>query len=240
MPSAPGIALQHLPMGDGLAAALRGPPSCRGHAGGGRSAVDGAARPVGRRPRRRRGSRAGAGRCGHGRRTARRAWHGRGRSSPPPSARWCPCRAGARCRAAARRRCRRGSSPQWAISAFTSVPVALPAAGWTTSPRGLSMTMIASSSNTMLSGISSAAGAAGSGGGSATVMVSPALTRWPGSRTVRPPTVTSPARISALSRERDRSAIVAASTRSSRSPAFASATTTVLGAMINGHERFAA
>ncbi len=45
-------------------------------------------------------------------------------------------------------------APQWAISAFTSVPVALPAAGWTTIPRGLSMTMISSSSNTILSGMS--------------------------------------------------------------------------------------
>ncbi len=51
-----------------------------------------------------------------------------------------------------------------------------------------------------------------------TVIVSPALTRWPGSRIVRPPIVTAPARISALSRERDSSAMRAASTRS-RPPA---------------------
>ena len=49
-------------------------------------------------------------------------------------------------------------SPQWAISALTSVPVAWPAAGCTTRPAGLSMTMISSSSKTMLSGMVSPAG----------------------------------------------------------------------------------
>ena len=104
------IALQHLPMGDGLAAALADRHAVAAPAGGGRSACRWC-RAAGRaRPRRRRGSRA---------RTAppSRPWLGelrrqrrdaRGRSSPPPSGRWCPCRAGARCRAAARRRCRRG------------------------------------------------------------------------------------------------------------------------------------
>ena len=37
-------------------------------------------------------------------------------------------------------------APQWAISALTSVPVSWPAAGCTTSPAGLSMTMMSSSS----------------------------------------------------------------------------------------------
>ena len=41
-----------------------------------------------------------------------------------------------------RRRCRRGCAPQWAISALTSVPVQLPAAGCTTRPCGLSITMM--------------------------------------------------------------------------------------------------
>ena len=60
-----------------------------------------------------------------------------------------------------------------------------------------------------------------------TAMVSPALTRWPGSRIVRPSIATAPARISALRRERDSSATRAASTRSSRSPASSAATTNV-------------
>ena len=37
-------------------------------------------------------------------------------------------------------------SPQWAISALTSVPLAWPGAGWTTSPAGLSMTIRCASS----------------------------------------------------------------------------------------------
>jgi hypothetical protein len=43
---------------------------------------------------------------------------------------------------------------------------------------------------------------AGSGAGIAIATASPALTRWPGSRIVRPPRLTSPARISALMRVR--------------------------------------
>ena len=109
-------------------------------------------------------------------------------------------------------------APQWAISALTSVPVACPAAGCTTSPAGLSMTMISSSSNTTLSGIASPAGSAASGSGTFTTITSPALTRWLGSRTVRPPTATSPSRISDFSRVRD-SSERSASTRSSRPPA---------------------
>ena len=67
-------------------------------------------------------------------------------------------------------------SPQWAIRALTRVPVWLPAAGCTTSPLGLSITTISSSSNTMSSGMLSGAGSAGSGGGTSTVTASPTLT----------------------------------------------------------------
>src|SRR5581483_2724821 len=72
----------------------------------------------------------------------------------------------------------------------------------------------------------SAAGRAGSAGGTSTVSVIPELTRWLGSRIVWPSTVTAPASISVFSRERDRSATWRASTRSSRSPASASAVKT--------------
>src|SRR5580700_5652037 len=73
--------------------------------------------------------------------------------------------------------------------------------------------------------MASAAGLAGSGGGTSTVMAAPELTRWLASRIVRPSSVTAPASISALSRDRDSSATWRASTRSSRSPASAAATT---------------
>ena len=99
--------------------------------------------------RRRRAARPRPRRCRRARRRARRtAWRGcawRARSWRRPEARWCPCRAGARCRAAPRRRCP-SRSPQWASSALTSVPSGLPAAGCTTSPAGLSMTMRSASS----------------------------------------------------------------------------------------------
>ena len=45
-----------------------------------------------------------------------------------------------------------------------------------------------------------------SGGGTLTTIASPELTRWPGSRIVRPSIATAPASISAFSRERDNSA----------------------------------
>ena len=51
--------------------------------------------------------------------------------------------------------------------------------------------------------MSSPAGSAGSGAGTFTTIASPALTRWLGSRIVRPPIATAPSRISALSRVRD-------------------------------------
>src|SRR5580700_5033275 len=73
--------------------------------------------------------------------------------------------------------------------------------------------------------MASAAGLAGSGGGTSTVMAAPELTRWLASRIAWPPSVTAPASISALSRDRDSSATWRASTRSSRSPASSAATT---------------
>ena len=72
------------------------------------------------------------------------AWPGlswRVRSWRQPEGPMCPCPGGARCRGAPRRRCQHQSSPQWAIRALTSVPSGLPAAGCTTSPAGLSMTI---------------------------------------------------------------------------------------------------
>src|ERR1700719_4657263 len=63
-------------------------------------------------------------------------------------------------------------------------------------------------------------GSAGAASGTATAMSSPALTRWLGSRMVRPLIATCPARISAFRRERDRSFMRAASARSRRSPPF--------------------
>ena len=123
------VAFEHLPMGDRLAAAL----AHRHLVARARVAVDrlvdGAARPVRHAPDEGQIAALAAARCGRGRRTGRRAPGGRGRSWRPPSGRWCPCRAGARCRAASPRRCPDRLAPQWAISALTSVPVQLPAAG---------------------------------------------------------------------------------------------------------------
>ena len=82
-------------------------------------------------------------------RTAAPALRGRRRSWRPPAAPTCPCRCGGRCRAGRRRRCPTGCPPQWWSKALTSVPSRLPAAGWTTSPAGLSMTSRCSSSKTM-------------------------------------------------------------------------------------------
>src|SRR5690348_358317 len=79
----------------------------------------------------------------------------------------------------------------------------------------------------MARGMFPARGTAGSAGGMATTTSSPALTRWPGSRIVRPPIATWPARTSALRRERESASMPEASTRSSRSPAWGSATTRV-------------
>src|SRR5580692_9572014 len=73
--------------------------------------------------------------------------------------------------------------------------------------------------------MASAAGLAGSGGGTSTATAAPELTRWLGARIVWPSSVTAPASISVLSRDRDSSATWRASTRSSRSPASGAATT---------------
>src|SRR5215468_7155424 len=73
----------------------------------------------------------------------------------------------------------------------------------------------------------SGSGSAGAAAGTATAISSPTLTRWLGSKIVRPLIATRPARISALRRERDRSFIRSASARSSRWPASAAATVAV-------------
>src|SRR6187402_1870345 len=64
----------------------------------------------------------------------------------------------------------------------------------------------------------SACGAGSSGGGTSTSIWSAALTRYSGSRMVRPPIVTAPSRMSAFSRVRDRPSIRIARTRSRRAP----------------------
>src|SRR5215468_6356182 len=79
----------------------------------------------------------------------------------------------------------------------------------------------------MVSGMFSGPGSAGAGAGTATTISSPTLTRWLGSKIVRPLIATRPARMSALRRERDRSFIRSASARSSRCPASAAATVAV-------------
>src|SRR5262252_7199283 len=73
----------------------------------------------------------------------------------------------------------------------------------------------------------SGSGSGGAAAGTATAISSPTLTRWLGSKIVRPLIATRPARMSALRRERDRSFIRAASARSSRWPASAAATVAV-------------
>src|ERR1700733_12722480 len=72
-------------------------------------------------------------------------------------------------------------------------------------------------------------GLAGSGGGMSTMIAEPELTRRLGSRIVSPWSVTAPASINALSRDRDNAATWRASRRSSRSPASCAATRTDVG-----------
>ena len=105
------------------------PPSSRGQRKRGRAARRPHRRRDPVRPRSARCIRARTAACARDRQTAPRARDAPRRSSPPPASPTCPCRAGARCPAARRRRCPRGSSPQCAISALTSVPRALPGAG---------------------------------------------------------------------------------------------------------------
>ena len=62
-------------------------------------------------------------------------------------------------------------SPQWRISALTSVPAAWPGAGCTTSPAGLSTMSKCSSSKTTVSGRSSPAIADSSAGGASSAML---------------------------------------------------------------------
>ena len=142
-------------MGDRLAAALAHRHAVAGVDVAVDRRVDGAAGAAGRAPDETPDSRAASARCGRGRRTGPTAIDGRGRSWPRPSARWCPCPAGARCRDGLTPPMPDRLSPQWAISALTSVPLSCPAAGCTTSPRGLLSTTMSSSSNTISSAISS-------------------------------------------------------------------------------------
>src|ERR1700733_3700513 len=72
-------------------------------------------------------------------------------------------------------------------------------------------------------------GLAGSGGGMSTMIAEPELTRWLGSRIVSPSSVTAPASINALSRDRDNAATWRARRRSSRPPASCAATRTDVG-----------
>src|ERR1700694_613161 len=74
--------------------------------------------------------------------------------------------------------------------------------------------------------MSSARGTGSAGGGTRTAIEAPALTRCAGSRIVRPSMAISPARISALRRERE-SPDCPARTRSIRSPSSLAATTLV-------------
>ena len=96
-------------------------------------------------------------------------------------------------------------SPQWAISALTSVPVAVAGGGMHDQARRLvdddDLVVLVDDVERDVSRLRVAPAPAA---GPSTVIASPALTRWPGSRIVRPPIATWPARISALRRERDR------------------------------------
>ena len=104
-----GVDFQPLPVGDRPRARPAAPPACRAPWGGGRSARRSCLSAGPARPRRRPDRPVPAARSGRGRRTAPTARGARGRSSPPPSGRWYPCPAGARCRGASRRRCPKGS-----------------------------------------------------------------------------------------------------------------------------------
>ena len=97
-------------------------------------------------------------------------------------------------------------APKWYRSAFTSVPVSFPAAGWTTIPRGLFTTQISPSSYTISRGISSGTSSMGFASGTVYRTVSPS--RTPSLRLQgRPLTSTSPSSIRLCARDRDRSVI---------------------------------
>ena len=213
--------VQPLPVGDrALAAAcLRRSRSSCGWSTSGRAARR-PCPPAGLGHARRR-SRDSAGRS-NAPRTAWPALRGRRRSWRRPAAPTCPCRCGGRSRAGRPRRCPTGVPPQWCSSALTSVPSRLPAAGWTTSPAGLSTTSRCSSSNTIVSGMSCGSLCAGSGSGTATRSCSSPRTLVAGIADRRAARVsTAPLRIRAFSRSRDRVGTAAASARSSRQPAWA-------------------
>ncbi len=94
-------------------------------------------------------------------------------------------------------------SPQWAISALTRVPVSCPAPGWTTSPAGLSRMTRDSSSNTMLSGMSSPTGSAGAASGTSISMLCATRTLVLASNAGAPSTATRPASIRPWMRVRE-------------------------------------
>src|SRR5262249_25280170 len=181
------VAFEHLPMGDRRAGA-------RAHrhlvAGAGMAAdrlVDGAARPLRRAPHERQAAAAQRPAAAVGGELA-----GGGRGGAAARARWARSVFATTIRplVSLSRRCTMPGrltpptpdrlSPQWATSALTRVPLQLPAAGWTTSPAGLSMTMRSASSNTTSSGMDSGATATSSAGGRARPLVAPALTRGAG------------------------------------------------------------
>ena len=85
---------------------------------------------------------------------------------------------------------------------MTSVPSRFPAAGWTTSPAGLSTTSRCSSSKTIGSGISCGSLWAGSGSGIARVKCSSPFTLVAGSRTALPSRVSAPDLVSTFNRSR--------------------------------------
>ncbi len=141
------VALQHLPMGDGLAAALAHRHAVAGLRMAVDRPVDGAVRPLRRAPDE-----------GQIAALERLAARGRDRRIARPAPRWARSffattmspvvSLSSRCTMPGRRSPPMPDrlSPQWAISALTSVPVQWPAAGCTTRFGGLSMTMMSSSS----------------------------------------------------------------------------------------------
>ncbi len=117
-----------------------------------------------------------------------------------------------------------------ASSALSSVRSGWPAPGCTTSPAGLSITMSAASSNTTLSGMRCACGAAASGTcGGRSATCSPPVTAWFGARRL-PSTVMWPDLSQACSRLREYCGKSRASAWSRRSPPSAAGTSAFIGA----------
>ena len=116
--------------------------------------------------------------------------HGRDRAWRPPSGRSRPCRGGARCPAAARRRCPTGCPAQWASSALTSVPRPWPGAGCTTRPAGLSSTRRCSSSYS-----TSSARSPRLRDGRPRLAARATVKRWPGLTRLEPSVITASSRV---------------------------------------------